>query len=105
MSDNFPFRKFKVKIENYHNNFVYHIEKYLSDDLLLIRVSLNSRLGYSRWRIGRFVYEDGIGGRKILDTNHFNFIGESLPTVKPLNINGLIANATDGIIKKIEVIE
>ncbi len=72
-----PFHTFKIQHpEPEFDDYTYHIEKLLDNDIVLVRIMQNDML--KTYRIGKFAYEEGIGGREIVDTEHFNFISYEL---------------------------
>ncbi len=72
MSQRPPFHTFKVKESDDYSSYLYHIEKLLGDDMFLAKVVRNCNR-WERWRVCRFVYEEGIGGREVVSTNRVEF--------------------------------
>lgn len=55
---------------------LYCIKKSLGNDLFLVRVAMTvdeREAAWKLWRICKFVYVEGIGGRQILDTENMDF--------------------------------
>lgn len=66
MTAKLPFRAFKWFAGGRYQVTCYVVEM-LDHDLCLIKY--HALPNVTRWRIGRFIYTEGIGGRQILDTN------------------------------------